>query len=119
MGVGFETVEAFAVGGLGWVGVWAGVGEPLGAGNGVTLRDLLVFAEEATEPIVPRNRCAVVSGLRFRGGQLVWWSLSEGSVRPMTFVVLRVLVDDEAEVVLSRDQDAVGGLTATRSDPAR
>jgi hypothetical protein len=48
---------------------------------------------------------------------LVWWSLPEGSVWSVS-VEWSVLVDDEAEVVLSGDQDAVGCLTAARSDPA-
>lgn len=38
------------------------VADGVGAGNGVTLRDLLVFADEATEPIVPRSRCGCELG---------------------------------------------------------
>ncbi|WP_262705567.1 MULTISPECIES: hypothetical protein [Streptomyces] len=68
--------------------------------------------DEATEPVMPGDWCVVVGWARFRGGESVSWSLSEGSVWPVSVVVLRVFVDDEVEVALSGDQDAVGGFAA-------
>ncbi|WP_413105371.1 BTAD domain-containing putative transcriptional regulator [Streptomyces sp. Inha503] len=85
---------------------------PVGAGNTVTLCDQVVFVDEATEPIVPGDRCGVAGWPWFRGDQRVWWPLFESSVWPVSVVVVRVLVDDEAEVVPSGDQEAVGGFAA-------
>lgn len=76
------------------------------------LRDLRVFVDEAAESIASGD-AGFASGDNWFGlGESAWRPLSEGSMRPVTVVVLRVLVEDEAEVALSGDQDAVGGLAS-------
>ena len=73
----------------------------VGAGNCVTLCDLRVFVDEAAESIASGDACVVGGGEWFGVGGSVRCPLSEGSVGPVSVVVLRVLVDNEAEGALS------------------
>lgn len=76
------------------------------------LCDLRVFVDEAAESITSTEASVVGGGEWFGLAESVRHPLSEGSVRPVSVVVLRVLADDETQVALSGDQDAVGCLAS-------
>lgn len=66
--------------------------------------------DKAVESIASTNACVVSGDGRLGLGESVWCPLSEGSMRPVSVVVLRVLADDDGQVALSGDQDVVGCL---------
>jgi hypothetical protein len=68
--------------------------------------------DEAAEPITSDDVDVVAGREWFRISESVWCPLSEGSVWPVFVVVVRILVEDKAEVALSGDEDAVGCLAA-------
>ena len=68
----------------------------VGVGNGITLCDLCVFVYEAAESIASMDASVVCGGGWPGVGESVRRPLSEGSVRPVWVVVLRVLTHDEA-----------------------
>jgi hypothetical protein len=88
----------------------------VGAENAVTLRDLGVFVDQATEPvstqdpgILAHSEWTLTPGRR---------SLAQRPVRAMNVIVLDVLTQDQLQVPLAGDQHPVQALAAGTGNPA-
>ena len=105
-----------------WLGIrqeqriWTSLKQHVGAGNCVTLCDLGILVDQATEPVATQNqdvrawiRCMGTPGRR---------SLLQCAVRAVRIVVIGVLAEDQPQVPLAGDQHPVQALAAGAAHPA-
>ena len=78
------------------------LGVAVGAGNCVTSCDLVILADEATQPVPPQNAHArqCRGWMRASGGRI----LLQRPVRPVAVVVIGVLAEDQAQVPFAGNQ---------------
>ena len=88
----------------------------MGAGNGVTLCDLCVFADDAAETVSPQNTHAAhfYGWMETPGGRI----LLQRPVRTMSVVMIGVLAEDQPQVPFADDQHPVQALAAGAAHPA-
>jgi len=88
----------------------------VGAGNGVTLCDLCVFADDAAETVSPQNTHAAhfYGWMETPGGRI----LLQRPVRTMSVVMIGVLAEDQPQVPFADDQHPVQALAAGAAHPA-
>ncbi len=90
--------------------------DPVGAENCVTLCDLGILTDQAAEPVPPQHLDirAWNRWLRAPGGRV----LLQGPMRPVSVVVIDVLLENEPQVPLAGDQHPVQALAAGTGNPA-
>jgi hypothetical protein len=88
----------------------------MGAGNGVTLCDLGVFADEVAETVSPQNTHVAhfYGWMETPGGRI----LPQRPVRPMLVVMIGVLTEDQPQVPFAGEQHPVQALAAGATHPA-
>ena len=88
----------------------------MGAGNWITLSDLRVFVNQAAKPIPAENPDVGARSRQMRTpGRR---ALAQCPVRPVTVVVIDLLVKDQPQVPFAGDQHPVQALAAGAGDPA-
>src|SRR5260370_18501281 len=87
----------------------------VGAEYPVTLCDLVIFVDQAAEPVPPQD-----PDIRVRSGRMITpggRALAERPVRAMNVIVLDVLTQNQPQVPLAGDQHPVQALAPAAGNP--